>query len=61
MEEDSIFVHREGALDQEMYALYHKSNNEINSGGKGCISRIIRNKGTTTPTGRIVPLKDIIV
>ncbi|PSS21827.1 Sperm mitochondrial-associated cysteine-rich protein [Actinidia chinensis var. chinensis] len=52
MEEDSIFVHREGALDQEMYALYHKSNNEINSGGKGCISRIIRNKGTTTPTGR---------
>ncbi|XP_057500734.1 uncharacterized protein LOC130784764 [Actinidia eriantha] len=61
MEEDSIFVYRDGTLDQEIYALYHKSNNEINGGGKGCISRIIRNKGTTIPTGHIVPLKDITV
>ncbi|XP_057493592.1 uncharacterized protein LOC130779069 [Actinidia eriantha] len=60
-EEDSIFVYREGTLDPAAYVLCQKNNNDVNGGGKGRSSRIIRNKGTTTPTGCIVPLKDIIV
>ncbi|KAL7207120.1 hypothetical protein ACSBR2_019751 [Camellia fascicularis] len=60
-EDDSVFVYREGTLDQAIYTYYHKNKSDINSGSKGCNSMLIRNKGNSTPTGCIVPLKDIIV
>ncbi|THG08654.1 hypothetical protein TEA_015524 [Camellia sinensis var. sinensis] len=60
-EDDSVFVYREGTLDQAIYTYYHKNKNDVNSGSKGCNSMLIRNKGNSTPTGCIVPLKDIIV
>lgn len=62
MEEDnSVFVYREGTLDQAAYASHHKNKNDLTTVSKGCNSMLIRNKGTSSPTCCIVPLKDIIV
>ncbi|XP_011000855.1 PREDICTED: uncharacterized protein LOC105108294 [Populus euphratica] len=57
MEDDeSVFVYREGTLDQTTYHLYHsdKSGNEDDS-------VLIRVKGKNAPITCIVPLEDIIV
>lgn len=57
MEDDeSVFVYREGTLEQTTYHLYHadKSGNEDDS-------VLIRVKGKSAPITCIVPLKDIIV
>ncbi|KAK9944433.1 hypothetical protein M0R45_010003 [Rubus argutus] len=66
-EDDSVFVYREGTLDQATFTLYHSpkniSNNAHNSsnGGGDHNLIVIREKGNNTPTSCIVPLKDIIV
>ncbi|XP_004292315.1 PREDICTED: uncharacterized protein LOC101313279 [Fragaria vesca subsp. vesca] len=66
-EDDSVFVYREGTLDQATFNLYHSpktiSNNTLNNsnGGDDHNSIVIREKGNSTPTSCIVPLKDIIV
>lgn len=64
MEEDeSIFVYREGTLDQATYNLYHfdKNISTNNSGnGNGC-NAIIRNKVNNAPVSSVVSLKDVIV
>ncbi|CAK7329057.1 unnamed protein product [Dovyalis caffra] len=60
MEEDeSVFVYREGTLDQTTYQLYHFDKSSSSSNGDG--SLLIRDKGTKAPITCIVPLKDIIV
>lgn len=60
-EDDSVFVYREGTLDQVAYSSGHRNKNDLTSISKGCDSTLIRNKGISTPTCCIVPLKDIIV
>lgn len=62
MEEDeSIFVYREGTLDQTAYNLYHFDKNlSTNNSGNGC-NAIIRNKVNNAPVSSIVSLKDVIV
>lgn len=61
-EDDSVFVYREGTLDQSTYNLYHfDKNNNNNSGGSSRVKSIgIRNKGHSTPTSCVVPLKDLV-
>ncbi|KAG2706269.1 hypothetical protein I3843_05G086100 [Carya illinoinensis] len=65
MEEDeSVFVYREGTLDQGTYNVYHfdkSSSSSDNDGRNGCNSIVIRNKGNNTQVSCIVSLKDIIV
>ncbi|XVF67109.1 hypothetical protein PTKIN_Ptkin10aG0094300 [Pterospermum kingtungense] len=60
-EDDSIFVYREGTLQQTAYNLYHfnKPNSGSNSNGYSSIG--IRDKGNSKPVSFFVPLKDIIV
>ena len=58
-EDDSIFVYREGTLEQTTYNLYHF--NKPNSSRNGYSSIVIREKGNNTPVSCFVPLKDIIV
>lgn len=71
-EDDSVFVYREGTLDQTTHNLYHlnKINGGSGGGGNGnnnnsnrYNSFLIRNKGNSTsaPSSCIVTLKDIIV
>ncbi|TQE09479.1 hypothetical protein C1H46_004972 [Malus baccata] len=68
-EDDSVFVYREGTLDQATFNLYHSTNKNIsnstasNSGSSVTSdnSIVIREKGNNTPVSCIVPLKDIIV
>ncbi|XP_050366771.1 uncharacterized protein LOC126785201 [Argentina anserina] len=66
-EDDSVFVYREGTLDQATFNLYHSpktiSNNALNNSNDGDDhnSIVIREKGNNMPTSCIVPLKDIIV
>ncbi|CAI9769759.1 unnamed protein product [Fraxinus pennsylvanica] len=62
-EDDSIFVYGEGTLDQAAYDSYCVEKNGINSSNsnKVCNSITIRNKGKSTHSSRMVPLKDIIV
>ncbi|KAM3743711.1 hypothetical protein ACB098_07G167500 [Castanea mollissima] len=62
MEEDeSIFVYREGTLDQATYNLYHFDKNiGTNNSGNGC-NAIIRNKVNNAPVSSVVSLKDVIV
>lgn len=62
MEEDeSIFVYREGTLDQAAYNLYHFDKNiSTNNSGSGC-NAIIRNKVNNAPVSSVVSLKDVIV
>ncbi|XWS63210.1 hypothetical protein CRYUN_Cryun06bG0076200 [Craigia yunnanensis] len=58
-EDDSVFVYREGTLEQTTYNLYHF--NKPNSSRNGYISIVIRDKGNNAPVSCFVPLKDIIV
>ncbi|XWS68371.1 hypothetical protein CRYUN_Cryun04dG0084200 [Craigia yunnanensis] len=58
-EDDSVFVYREGTLEQTTCNLYHF--NKPNSSCNGYSSIVIRDKGNTTPVSSFVPLKDIIV
>ncbi|GMJ06762.1 hypothetical protein like AT4G38213 [Hibiscus trionum] len=59
-EDDSLFVYREGTLEQTTYNLYHF--NKTNSNNNGYSSIVIRDKGNNNATAScIVPLKDIIV
>ncbi|CAN6688323.1 unnamed protein product [Malus baccata var. baccata] len=68
-EDDSVFVYREGTLDQATFNLYHSTNKNIsnstasNSGSSVTSNNsiVIREKGNNTPVSCIVPLKDIIV
>lgn len=64
-EDDSVFVYREGTLEQSTYNLYHfnKQNSSNNNGScsNGYSSIVIRDKGNNTPVSCFVPLKDIIV
>ncbi|KAI5592814.1 hypothetical protein BDE02_04G178100 [Populus trichocarpa] len=57
-EEETVFVYREGTLDQTTYHLYHLNKP---SSGNGDDSVLIRDKGKNAPITCIVPLKDIIV
>ena len=57
-EEETVFVYREGTLDQTTYHLYHLKKP---SSGNGDDSVLIRDKGKNAPITCIVPLKDIIV
>ncbi|KAA8546192.1 hypothetical protein F0562_020914 [Nyssa sinensis] len=65
MEEDeSVFVYREGTMEQAIYKMYHNQKNEMkssSSSSKACNPIIIRNKGNNAPANCIVPLKDIIL
>lgn len=64
LEDDSVFVYREGTLDQALYNIYNINRNSevyIISKSGGDDSTIIRKKGNSTSAGCIVPLKDIIV
>ncbi|KAE8711765.1 cellulose synthase-like protein D4-like [Hibiscus syriacus] len=59
-EDDSLFVYREGTLEQTIYNLYHF--NKTNSNSNGYSSVVIRDKGNNDDTvSCVVPLKDIIV
>ncbi|XVF01657.1 hypothetical protein REPUB_Repub04eG0107100 [Reevesia pubescens] len=58
-EDDSVFVYREGTLEQTTYNLYHF--NKSNSSCNGYGSIVIRDKGNNAPVSCFVPLKDIIV
>lgn len=63
-EDESVFVYREGTLDQATYNLYHVDKNNSIAGAtttNAHASIIIRNKGANVSVGTIVPLKDIIV
>ncbi|KAF8013260.1 hypothetical protein BT93_I1189 [Corymbia citriodora subsp. variegata] len=75
-EDESVFVYREGTLDQATYNLYHfdHRNNRDDGGGGGFDTRmycggggdgngslVIRDKGNSAPVSCLVPLKDIIV
>lgn len=74
-EDESVFVYREGTLDQATYNLYHfdHRNNRDGGGGDGIDTRmyhggsdgnsslVIRDKGNSAPVSCLVPLKDIIV
>ncbi|XP_021292857.1 uncharacterized protein LOC110423068 [Herrania umbratica] len=62
-EDDSVFVYREGTLEQTTYNLYHfnKPNSSSTGSCNGHSSIVIRDKGNTIPVSCIVPLKDIIV
>ena len=62
-EDESVFVYREGTLDQATYNLYHvdKNNSIASATTSGHASIIIRNKGANISVGAVVPLKDIIV
>ena len=55
-EDDSVFVYREGTLDQAIYNLYHFDKSGASNKPK---STGIRNKGNNTANTCIVPLKDI--
>ncbi|EXB40435.1 hypothetical protein L484_013738 [Morus notabilis] len=60
-EDDSVFVYREGTLDQSTYNFYHFDKNNNKSGGSSRVKSIgIRNKGNSTPTSCVVPLKDLV-
>ncbi|XP_058190536.1 uncharacterized protein LOC131307840 [Rhododendron vialii] len=41
-EDDSVFVYREGTLDQVAYASDHKNKNDLTTVSKGCNSMLIR-------------------
>ncbi|GAV81818.1 hypothetical protein CFOL_v3_25271 [Cephalotus follicularis] len=58
MEEDdsTVFVYREGTLDQSTYSLYH-SNKPGSNGGHD--SDVIRDQGNNTPSSCLVQMKDI--
>ncbi|KAB2035761.1 hypothetical protein E1A91_D04G177100v1 [Gossypium mustelinum] len=61
-EDDSVFVYREGTLEQTTYTLYHF--NKTNTSYNGYSSIVIRDKGNNnnaTVSSCFVPLKDIIV
>ncbi|XVF44678.1 hypothetical protein PTKIN_Ptkin02bG0143400 [Pterospermum kingtungense] len=62
-EDDSVFVYREGTLEQTTYNLYHfnKQNPTNNGSCNGYSSIVIRDKGNNTPVSCFVPLEDIIV
>ncbi|XP_022762433.1 uncharacterized protein LOC111308375 [Durio zibethinus] len=65
-EDDSVFVYREGTLEQTTYNLYHfnkpnSSSSSSNGSCNGYSSIVIRDKGNNTPVSCFVPLKDIIV
>ncbi|OMP02160.1 hypothetical protein CCACVL1_02909 [Corchorus capsularis] len=66
-EDDSVFVYREGTLEQSTYNLYHfnkpnssSSSNNNGSSFNGYSSIVIRDKGNNFPVTSIVPLKDIV-
>ncbi|XP_052191825.1 uncharacterized protein LOC127801051 [Diospyros lotus] len=59
-EDDSVFVYREGTLDQAACAHYQKNKNENSSGIKRNNSMLIRSKGNNMPKALVVPLTDII-
>ncbi|GMH02887.1 hypothetical protein Nepgr_004726 [Nepenthes gracilis] len=59
-EDESVFVYREGTLDQATFNIYHNGNN--NNTYNMNYSVIIRNKGNDdVSVSNVVPLKDIIV
>ncbi|XP_022726742.1 uncharacterized protein LOC111282774 [Durio zibethinus] len=62
-EDDSVFVYREGTLEQTTYNLYHfnKTNSSSDGSCNGYSSTVIRDKGNNPPVSCSVPLKDIIV
>ncbi|XWS54432.1 hypothetical protein CRYUN_Cryun10bG0089000 [Craigia yunnanensis] len=60
-EDDSVFVYREGTLEQTTYNLYHFNKPNSSSSCNGYSSIVIRDKGNNTPVSCFVPLKDIIV
>lgn len=61
MEEDeSVFVYKEGTLDQVTYNSYHFDKTSSNNGGNRCDSVVIRNKGNDPPVSCVVSLKDIV-
>ncbi|KAI3409137.1 uncharacterized protein J3R85_019674 [Psidium guajava] len=71
-EDESVFVYREGTLDQATYNLYHFDHHDGGGGGDdsggycggsghGNSSLVIRNKGNSAPDSFLVPLKDIIL
>ncbi|PON75211.1 tubulin-tyrosine ligase [Parasponia andersonii] len=60
-EDDSVFVYREGTLDQATYNLYHFDKNSSNNGGSNKSKSIgLRNRGNNTTSTCIVPLKDLV-
>ncbi|XP_074288247.1 uncharacterized protein LOC141613413 [Silene latifolia] len=58
---ESVFVYREGTLDQSTYNYYHVDKNDANGDNNNHGSVTIRNKGKNLSIGTIVQLKDIIV
>ncbi|XP_048128463.1 uncharacterized protein LOC115756843 [Rhodamnia argentea] len=62
-EDESVFVYREGTLDQATYNLYHFDHHDGDGGGggDGSSSLVIRDKGNSAPVSFLVPLKDIIL
>lgn len=61
-EEESVFVYRDGTLEQGTYNMYNMSKSPSSGNGANFKSKVIRNRGDTNVSlTAIVRLNDVIV